>query len=164
VDATTNLQYQPGVGSNVRTGDVQLFNALAVANANETATLSVTILNRTGKAIKLNSVSGRLSDGRKLTATTTPAIIDDGETVATGPAGSVILKGEGLEAGKYVKLSLKFSGGERVTVEAPVVARSSMYDDVDAGPGGQTAEPEQPEGDAAGETVPEGEPGGSAVH
>ena len=139
--AQTNATYQAGVGANVHTGAIQLYNALAVDNGNDTATVSVAILNTTGKALRLTSAEARLSDGKKLQVTTAPAIIDGDETMATGPAGTVILKGAGLEAGKYVTLTLHFTGGRKATVDAPVVARSDMYDDVASGPGGETATP-----------------------
>jgi len=139
--AQTNATYQAGVGANVQTGAVQLYNALAVDNGNDTATISVTILNTTGKALRLTSAEARLSGGKKLQVTTAPAIIDGDETMATGPAGTVIVQGAGLEAGKYITLTLRFSGGRKATVDAPVVARSDMYDDVATGPGGETAAP-----------------------
>lgn len=141
VDAQTNAQYQPGVGANVRSGAIQLYNALAVDNGDDTATVSVTILNRADKPVRLTSADARLSDGAKLTVTTAPAIIDAGETMATGPAGAVILQGSRIEAGTYVDLTLRFSGGGKATVEAPVVARTADYQSVATGPGGETATP-----------------------
>jgi hypothetical protein len=139
--AQTDEQYQPGVGANVRTGPVQLFNALAVANGDDTATLSVAILNETEKSIRLSSASGHLSNGKKVTATVSPAIIGAHETVSTGPAGSVILRASDLSAGQYVTLTLNFTGGTRATVEAPIVERTATYDEVATGPGGQTTTP-----------------------
>jgi copper(I)-binding protein len=141
VGAQTNARYQSGVGANVPAGAVQLYNALAVDNGSDTATVSVTILNTTGKALRLTSAEAHLSGGKKLRVTTAPAIIDGGQTMATGPAGAIIVAGPGLEAGKYVALTLRFSGGRKATVDAPVVARSTMYDDVATGPGGETATP-----------------------
>ena len=43
MDAQTNAQYQPGIGANVRSGSIQLFNALAVDNGDGTATFSMSI-------------------------------------------------------------------------------------------------------------------------
>jgi hypothetical protein len=157
-NAQTDEQYQPGVGANVRSGPVQLFNALAVANGDETATVSVAIRNETSKPIRLISASGRLSNGKKVTTTVSPAIIAAEETVSTGPAGSVILEAPDLAAGQYVTLTLKFSAGNSATVEAPIVERISIYDDVATGPGGETARPqpdvEEPADEATAESAP----------
>lgn len=138
VDAQTNARYQPGVGANVRTGEIQLFNALAVDNGNDTATVSVTILNTTSSAARLTSASARLSDGKALRVTTAPAIIDSDETMSTGPAGAIIVEGPGAAAGTYADLTLKFSGGRTATVEAPIVARTEEYASVATTPGGET--------------------------
>lgn len=141
VGAQTNAQYQAGVGANVSTGAIRLYHALAVDNGDESATVSVTILNTSTKAIRLTSADARTTDGKKLQVTTAPAIIDADETMATGPAGAIIVKGPGLAAGGYVALTLRFSGGRKVSVDAPVVARSDVYEDVATGPGGETATP-----------------------
>lgn len=136
-NAQTDEQYQAGVGANVRTGSVQLFNAVAVTNGDGTATLSASVLNRTGKTIKLTAASGTLSNGTKVTARTTPALIGAGQVKDTGPAGNVVIKASKLTAGEYLKLTLTFTEGNKATVDAPVVARSSVYADVATGLGGQ---------------------------
>ena len=160
VDAQTNARYQSGVGANVHTGAIQLYNALAVDNGNETATVSVTILNTTAKALRLTSAEARLAGGKKLRVTTAPAIIDGEETMATGPAGAVIVAGPGLEAGRYVALTLHFSGGRKAAVDAPVVGRSDVYQEVATGPGGETATPTPTPSPAVGPQAghPAGEP------
>lgn len=162
VGAQTNARYQSGVGANVHTGAIQLYNALAVDNGNETATVSVTILNTTGKALRLTSAEARLSGGKKLRVTTAPAIIDRGETMATGPAGAVIVEGPGLEAGTYVALTLHFSGGRKATVDTPVVGRSDVYKDVATGPGGEIATPTATPSQTAG-PQPAEHPAGESV-
>jgi len=158
--AQTDQQYQAGVGANLRTGPVQLYNALAVANDDDTATVSVTVLNRTDRAIRLTSASGRLSNGKKVTATVSPAIIGANEAKSIGAAGSVILNSSNLSAGGYVKLTLNFSGGNHTTIDAPIVERTSMYDSVATGPGGQTTTP-TPSAGTAGSSAATGTTAGS---
>src|SRR4051794_5238829 len=59
MDAQTNAQYQSGVGANVRTGSIQLYNALAVDNGDGTATFSASILNRDETAVKLTGATAK---------------------------------------------------------------------------------------------------------
>ena len=160
-DAQTNAQYQAGVGANVRTGAIQLYNGLAVDNGDGTATFSAAILNTDDAAAKLTGAAAKTSDGTTVDATTAPAIIDAGKVANLGKAGAVILKHEDLAAGDYVTVKLAFNGGRSVTVEAPVVARSSIYDDVATNAGGDSGATESPTA-----TVPSGapEPAEPAAH
>jgi hypothetical protein len=135
--AQTNAQYQPGVGANVRTGTIQLYNALAVDNGDGTATFSAAILNRDTTSAKLTKASAKESNGSKVDVTTAPAIIGAGQVFNTGKAGAVLLKDKKLGSGDYVTVTLAFNRGRHVRVDAPVVARTSVYDDVATGPGGE---------------------------
>ena len=142
--AQTNEQYQAGIGANVRTGPIRLYNALAVANGDGTATFSAAILNRSGSPAKLTGASARGSNGSAVSVTTAPAIIDPGQVFSTGKGGTVMLADKALKAGSYVNVTLKFSGGDRVSVDAPVVARNATYDGVATNSGGETATPATP--------------------
>lgn len=137
-DAQTNAQYQAGVGANVRSGSIQLFNALAVDNGDGTATFSSAILNRGDSPAKLQSADATASDGSEVDVKSGPAIIGAGQVFDTGKAGVVILAGKELEAGKYVAVKLTFDRGRTVSVEAPVVARTAIYDDVATNAGGDS--------------------------
>ena len=161
MDAQTNAQYQAGVGANVRSGPIQLYNALAVDNGDGTATFSAAILNRDKTPAKLTGATAHGSDGTAVDATTAPAIIDAGQLFNMGKAGAVILADKGLVAGEYVTVKLSFDGGRTVSVEAPVVARSAIYDEVATNAGGDSGT----EGGAE-TTVPAGapEPAEPATH
>ena len=95
-DAQTNQQYQAGVGANVRTGAIQLFNALAVDNGNGTATFSAAVLNTTAKPTKLTAATAKGSDGSAVTATIAPAIVGPGALFNTGKPGAVVLSDKKL--------------------------------------------------------------------
>jgi len=138
MDAQTNAQYQAGVGANVRSGSIQLYNALAVDNGNGTATFSAAILNRADTPAKLTGATARGSDGSTVKATTAPAIVDVGQLFNTGKAGAVILQDKELAAGEYVTVKLTFTDGRTVSVEAPVVARTAIYDEVATDAGGDS--------------------------
>ena len=135
VDAQTNQQYQAGVGANLRTGQVQLYNTLAVDNGDGTATVSTVIVNASEETQKLDAVSASTADGTTLESRTAPAIIGPGDSFNTGPAGTIVLAG-GAEAGDYVTLTLAFDRAGDVSIEAPVVTRTEMYDDVAENSGG----------------------------
>lgn len=137
VDAQTNAQYQAGVGANVRVGAIQLYNALAVDNGNGSATFSAAVLNRTTDAVRLTGATAKMSDGGAVKATVTPTIVGAGDMRDTGKSGALVLTGKKVAAGDYVTVKLSFSGGNNVTVDAPVVARSSIYEGVATGPGGE---------------------------
>ena len=136
VDAQTNQQYQAGVGANLRTGQVQLYNTLAVDNGDGTSTVSTVIVNTSDETQKLDSVTATTVDGTSVESRTAPAIIGPGDSFNTGPAGTIVLSGGAVEAGDYVTLTLAFSRAGDVSIEAPVVTRTEMYDDVAENSGG----------------------------
>ena len=129
-DAATNQQYQPGIGANLRTGDVQLYNALLVASDDGTVALSAGLLNTTDAAQTLESVSIAPADGGGA-VDVEPA--DDvslapGSLFTLGRAGEVAgVEATDLQSGRYATITLTFSGAGEVTLEAPVVARTEMY-------------------------------------
>jgi hypothetical protein len=136
-DAQTNQQYQAGVGANLRTGEVQLYNALAVDNGDGTATLSAVVVNTTDKTQKLdNATATATSDGDLVDVNIAPAIIGPHDSFNTGPAATVVFTGGTVEPGDYVTLTLSFDQAGDVTIEAPVVTRTKIYDDVAKNSGG----------------------------
>ena len=136
-NAQTNQQYQAGVGANLRTGEVQLYNALAVDNADGTATLSTVVVNTTGKTQKLDSASATTtSGGEPVEVNMAPAIIGPRDSFNTGPAATVVFTGGTVESGDYITLTMTFDRAGDVTIEAPVVDRTEMYADVARNSGG----------------------------
>jgi hypothetical protein len=136
-NAQTNQQYQAGVGTNLRTGQVQLYNALAVDNGDGTATLSTVVLNTTDRTQKLDSASASVPNGgRGVGVQAAPAIIGPGATFNTGPAATVVFTGKALKPGDYVTVTLRFDDAGEVSVDAPVVTRTTMYSSVASKPGG----------------------------
>jgi copper(I)-binding protein len=136
VDAQTNQQYQAGVGSNLRSGQVHLYGALVVDNGDGTATVSTVIVNTTDEPQKLDSVAAT-SRGDAVEVETAPAIIGPGDSFNTGPAATAVLTGDSVTAGSYVTLTLTFDRAGDVTIDAPVVTRTEMYEDVAEEPGGE---------------------------
>ena len=135
MDAQTNQQYQPGTGANLRTGQVQLYNALAVDNGDGTATLSTVVVNTSERTQKLDAASATTADGAPVESQIGPAIIGPGDSFNTGPEATVVFTGD-MTAGDYVTVTLAFNRAGDVTIDAPVVTRSEMYSDVAETPGG----------------------------
>ena len=136
VDAQTNQQYQPGVGANLRTGEVQLYNTLAVDNGNGTATVSAVVVNTSDKTQKLDGVTATTSGGQ-VEVKAAPAIIGPGDSFDTGPAATVVLTGDAVGAGDYVSLTFRFDQAGDVNIDAPVVTRTETYEEVAEKPGGE---------------------------
>ncbi len=136
VGAQTNQQYQAGVGANLRTGQVQLYNALAVDNDDGTATLSAVIVNTSEETQKLDAASAVTSDGTTVDSQIAPAIVGPGDSFDTGPAATVVFSGGDIKAGDYVTLTLAFDKAGDVTIDIPVVTRTEMYADVAENSGG----------------------------
>jgi hypothetical protein len=136
-NAQTNQQYQAGVGANLRTGQVQLYNALAVDNGDGTATVSTVVVNTSDETQKLDAATATpTAGGDPVEVQTAPAIIGPGDSFNTGPAATVVLTGGGVKAGDYVTLTLTFDQAGDVTIQAPVVTRTDTYADVASKPGG----------------------------
>jgi hypothetical protein len=143
VDAQTNEQYQAGVGANVHSGAIQLYNALAVDNGDGTLTLSAAVLNTTSKPVKLVDVNmgGPLENSG---IGGWPLIVGAGQLKDIGKSGTVIIHSKKLTAGEYVKVKLTFSGKNSVSVDAPIVARTAIYDEVATNAGGESGVPKGP--------------------
>jgi hypothetical protein len=126
-EVQTNQQYQAAVGANLRTGQVQLFNALAVDNGDGTATVSTVIVNTTDQDQKLGSATATTLDGTTVPVQSATASVPANGSFNTGTDATVVLKSDDVKAGGYVDLTLTFDGAGDVRIEAPVVARTDEY-------------------------------------
>lgn len=129
----SNQPYQAAVGANHR-GDIDVLNTLLVANPDGSATVSAGIVNH-------NDAEGTLTG---LTATVLTA---DGTLQVSGPdeapalpsqvlvpvgreGGSAVYTVDEAPIGKYVELIFTFGDSTTATVEAPVVTRGEMYENI----------------------------------
>ena len=128
--AQTNKSYDAAVGSNQRGGEVDALNALFVDNADGTATLSVALLNKDTSAHLLKSVSITAEDGTPIASTlTAPQELSSRTIYSPGEAGDIIMTGS-FPAGGFVNITFTFDGVASLTINAPVVTRTSIYDTV----------------------------------
>ncbi len=159
-DAQTNQQYQAAVGANSH-GDVDVLNAMLVANDDGSATVSAALVNKTDDEQRLASVTVTTLAGEELVVRSPklpPLPLPADVLTNLGSAGDTISYSvtQGAKAGFYVKVTFTFSGTSPVTIEAPVVARTAAYDKVTGGSPTDEVEAETAaETDAAGDTETE---------
>ena len=148
-DAQTNQQYQAAVGANAH-GDIDVLNAMLVANEDGSATVSAALVNKTEDAQTLTSVTVTTLTGEALVVRSPklpPLPLPADVLTNLGFAGDTVsyIVTQGAEAGFYVKITFSFSDAAAVTVEAPVVARTGQYDKVTDGGSSAEAEAEAAE-------------------
>lgn len=135
--AQTNQQYQAGVGANLRTGPVGVYNGLFVDNGDGTATFSGGLLATEAQTIESVTVDGA---AKKLAR---PISLKPGALLTLGSAGEIIVRSD-IAAGDYVTINFAATPGGDVSLEVPVVRRTDMYADVARRPAaGGDAEPTQ---------------------
>ncbi len=147
-DAQTSQQYQPGVGANLRTGEVQLYNALVVAGSDDTLAISAGMLNTTDSEQTLESVTLTPLDGSATVTAepSTPVELPPGRLFTLGREGELAgIDGKDIPVGRYVDITLTFSGAGEVEISAPVVARTEMYSQVAEKPAAGAAQDQQGE-------------------
>lgn len=152
-DAQTNQQYQAAAGANSH-GDIDVLNALLVANEDGSATVSAGFVNNTDSDAKLSSVSVTTLSGEELPVRGLRIALPVPEGVLTklgqeSDSGAFRVT-EGAKAGYYVKVTFSFDGSSPVTIEAPVVTRTAEYDSV-PGAEPQPTEPTATETETAAE-------------
>ena len=157
--AATNQQYQPGIGANLRTGDVQLYNALLVAGSDDTLAFSAGVLNTTDSPQTLESVTiTPLGGSGSVTADpATDVELAPRQLFTIGRAGELAgIDGATLPVGRYADVTLTFSDAGEVEISVPVVARNASYADVAETPPSDTTEQQATEEAAEAEENPAG--------
>lgn len=132
-NAQTNQVYQPAVGANAR-GDVDALNTLLVGNSDGSATLSVDLINNLDKTQQLSSVNVTTLDDKPLEVRSPKILLplepNQPTTLGDVKDSIVFVVTKGAEPGYYAKVTFTFTDSGPLTVEAPVVARTSEYDSV----------------------------------
>jgi len=128
--AQTNQTYDASVGSNHRTGEINILNALFVDNGDGTATFSAALLNKDTTAHVLSGVTTTTDEGSPIPSTlATHVLLKPQVPFSPGKDGNIIMTGK-FPAGGFVKTTLTFNGAAPVTINAPVVSRTEIYKDV----------------------------------
>jgi hypothetical protein len=122
----TDQVYQPAVGVNDRSGQIDILNALIVSGEDGSGTFAGTLVNKnTTEADTLDSVTGP-----GITASRRSVEIPAGGNALLADTGRVTVTGDGIAPGKFVELTLAFASGQSTTVKVPVVAAEGDYAEV----------------------------------
>ncbi|HPU14165.1 MAG TPA: hypothetical protein PLQ19_10260 [Aeromicrobium sp.] len=155
-NAQTNQQYQAGVGSNLRTGPIHVYNGLFVANDEgdgkmPSATFSGALLSaEPQKIIQLSVTSGATTASFPPYA---PIELEANKLKTLGADGEFFIQMETVEPGAVVTVTFESASGDVASLEVPVVERTKMYADVATKP----AKKKESTKTQATEAAPEGE-------
>lgn len=136
--AQTDQQYQAATGTNYRTGDVWILNAVVVSSTDGSGTFAGTLVNKTAEPAELTAVSGdgvkaQLAAGEPIRLGAYPNGSDNlGEAGETVPPAKLTLSGAAdvIAPGQYVTLTFTFGSGSTATMKVPVYPVTEDYTDV----------------------------------
>lgn len=130
-NAETSRNYDAAVGSNDRGGEVEVHNALFVANDNQTATLSTRLLNTTDEVNKLTGVTVTGEQNQPLKVTLNgPLTLTPGQLAEVGDDGEVFLDASDVVPGYFVTITFEFADSASIAMDVPVVERTDIYSTV----------------------------------
>jgi hypothetical protein len=129
--AQTDQVYQAAAGTNDRSGDVDVLNAVIVSSTDGSGTFAGSLVNTTANAAVLTSVTGsgvtaELAGGKPLHL----APYGSANLGAAATTAPLTVSGTGVQPGKDVNLTFTFATGATVTMVVPVSAVGSDYGDV----------------------------------
>lgn len=121
----TNEVYQPGVGTDQRSSEVDVLGVALVSEADGSGTLVAGLVNN------------RQDEPEQLTGVGGPGLTSDASFVEI-PAGGFVqlveepisVRGSEIAAGNFVEITFSFENAEPVTMDVPVVAPVGEYADV----------------------------------
>jgi hypothetical protein len=126
----TDQVYNPAEGVDNRSGQVDILNALIVADKDRTGTVIAGLANNNQtRADQLVDVSAASPD-RGVTVSmgsVRPKIPAAGYVQLADLPSAIAAKGTEVEAGRFVTLRFTFQNAESVTMDVPVVLRTSEY-------------------------------------
>lgn len=133
--AQTNEIYQPGPGITVRNGDVYGLNLAVVTDGEGHGTLIGALLNKVTAPDKLEAVSVRQLDGKRLTVAILPGYIalQPEQSVQLADTAAVRVTGD-LTSGTYVRLVLTFHNAAPIRLKVPVLISGPDFNSVTIGP------------------------------
>jgi hypothetical protein len=136
-DEQTDKVYNPSVGVDDRSGEVEVLNALIVSGGTGSGTVVATLVNEDQTtADQLKSVAGEGADAAlKVTpggATTVPAA----GLLNLAAQGRIFARGPEVVPGNFVSITFTFQRAKAITVDVPVVDNSgTTYSGVPLPPG-----------------------------
>jgi len=122
----TDQVYQPATGTDDRTGQVYILNAMVVTVSGNKGTFAGTLVNENQtQATRLVSITGP-----NLQGSTTPVKLPANQAVNLADTGQISVSGPGIEAGKFVTMNFEFANGQSTRMGVPVIPRTGPYGQV----------------------------------
>lgn len=144
----TDRVYTPGVGTNNRSGVVDVLAGAIVSAQPGSGTFIASLSNNsTEEAVALEQLAGTGGEANLSFTSFSPIEVSPGGFVNLVDEQPIEVTGD-LEAGEFVEVALVFDNGERVTLGVPVVEEEAEYSGLDV-----TGEP--PADDPPGEADPD---------
>lgn len=126
----TDQDYQPAVGVNDRTGQVDVLNAVVVSAEKGSGQFLATFVNKsTTESVRVLSIGSGDSEGSVLGQTLKPESV-----LNLAQESAVSISGEDLAPGKFVEVTIDFSNGQQTVVNTPVVANDAHYSEFGKAP------------------------------
>jgi hypothetical protein len=141
--AQTNAVYQASIGTNNRSSDVEVLNALFVKNDDGTATLSAGLVNQALQSDRLVTVDAQTLAGTPVEVRFDGPVSAPVRRLATlGAKPQTIISGEELFAGQFLNVAMTFANAGNIEMQVPIVNRTAMYDKVASPAPAQAADAE----------------------
>lgn len=131
--AQTDQVYTPAQGVNDRSTDIDVLNALVVAESDGSGRLIAGLASQADEDVELTGVTGEGEDAEvQFGSDGGEAVVPAGGFLQLADEGSAVISatGEGVEVGDYVRLTMSFSNGDEVSVNVPVVVPGEDFADV----------------------------------
>lgn len=153
--AQTDQVYTPAAGVNNRDYDVNVLNALIVAEENGTGRLIAGLASRTDEEVELTGVAGEGNDVQFGTDGG-DAVVPPGGFLQLADEGSALVSatGEDVVIGDFLRLTMSFSNGDEVSLNVPVLAPGQDFADVQLPSGSEGGDGSTGESEVELETEP----------
>jgi hypothetical protein len=134
----TDQVYQPGVGTDSRSGTVEVLGAVIVSDTKGTGTFVASMVNSSDT--DSDQLTGVTATGAQATLAS-PIDIGSDDLVNLADQGAVGITGDSVDAGNFVRVQLSFKNGQKTSMNVPVVAKDGEYDSVKLAPSSPAASP-----------------------
>ena len=124
----TDQVYQAGVGVDARAGTVDVLGAVVVSDDDGEGTFVASLVNNDlEESDKLTGMAGE----EVQVQLSAPIDIEPENLVNLADTGAVLVTGESVEPGRFVRLTLTFESGQETEVNVPVVEADEEFSDVE---------------------------------
>jgi len=124
--AQTDQVYNPSVGVDDRSGQVDVLNALIVSGTNGSGTVVATLVNNDQQTDDtLKGVAGAGKDAGMTVKPGGDTTIPAGGLLNLATKGAVTIRGQRVVPGNFVTITFSFDRAQSVTLDVPVVSHSN---------------------------------------